>query len=168
MGVALAQSPEWNRELSTGPSSSLPEVLKKPPQGFGFGLHGGVPFGLALSFYKKRSTQQAVVGWNLNKSQLRLTADQLITAWRFESDDLMHFPLNLGAGFWVRKNDEVANDFGQYNIEDSWGFRFPIGLSMNHKKVAIDIYGEVVPSVQVKPYVTMKMMGGVGSRMYFF
>ena len=162
------QNPDWGREFGSGQVTPLPPSLQKPPSGFGLGFHLGVPSGFAFSHKQKRSLQQATIGWNLGKSSLRVTADQVWTFYQHEPEPKLHFPVSFGIGGFVYLNEENKDALIGDTYRDIYGLRFPLVLAVNHDEVAIDGYFELVPRFSIVPSTEMDLIGGVGCRAYFF
>ena len=98
LNLSFAQdNPDWGREFGGGEATALPPSLQKPPSGLGLS-HLGIP--AVLSYKKNRSLQQAAIGWNLTKSSLRVTADQLWTFYQHEPEPKLHFS-SLYWGRWL-------------------------------------------------------------------
>lgn len=162
------QQPDWGRDFGSGQVSSLPPSLQKAPQGFGMGLHIGVPSGFDFAYKKQRSLQQAAIGWNLSKGTLRVTADQLFTFYQHEPEPKLHFPVSFGVGGFAYLNEQSQGVFGGDTYRDIFGLRLPLVLAVNHDSVAIDGYIELVPSFSVFPNTELDLIGGIGCRAYFF
>ena len=169
LNLSFAQdNPDWGREFGGGEATALPPSLQKPPSGFGLGFHLGIPSGFAFSYKKNRSLQQAAIGWNLTKSSLRVTADQLWTFYQHEPEPKLHFPVSIGVGGFAYLNEHSQEAFVVDTYRDIFGLRFPLVLAVNHDEVAIDGYIELVPSFSIFPSTDIDLIGGVGCRAYFF
>ncbi|MEC8276307.1 MAG: hypothetical protein VX026_01245, partial [Myxococcota bacterium] len=158
--------------VGAGPKS-VTVVLRNGPisgsrPGFGLGFHLGVPSGFAFSHKQKRSLKQATIGWNLGKSSLRVTADQVWTFYQHEPEPKLHFPVSFGIGGFVYLNEENKDALIGDTYRDIYGLRFPLVLAVNHDEVAIDGYFELVPRFSIFPSTEMDLIGGVGCRAYFF
>lgn len=73
------------------------------------------------------------------------------------SDRSGNFPLYFGAGARIRFDDD----------DTEFGIRIPVGVSYFTKEHPLELFGEVVPIVDLAPDTDVEINGGVGVRFYF-
>ena len=160
MGTSVAQQPQV-----------LPERLKKPPTGIGFGFFSGTPsgvVGLDFSYRTHLLASQISLGGNWEDRNVRFRLDQLWQFHVFPSTDMVTFPVFLGAGGWLQYNEKGTGVFGNDSFYSRAGLRVPFVMMMHHEELAIDVYGEVAPAINFLSSVSFSLQGGIGSRFYFF
>ena len=163
--LAGAPSTDWMRNDA---GSSLPEVFRHEPQGLGVGIYMGTPTGLAalnLSLRTGRSTQQVYLNWNTQSGAFRLVTDQLLVFYDVPSDEDLRFPLYWGMRGWVTLN-EINNNLGFEGISQTLGVGLPVGISMYNDRIAVDLYFECAPVLQILPSSRLGFQAGIGFRMY--
>jgi len=73
------------------------------------------------------------------------------------SDRSGNFPLYFGAGARIRFEDN----------DTEFGIRIPVGLSYFTREHPLELFGEIVPIVDLAPETEVELNGGVGVRYYF-
>ncbi|MEC7984054.1 MAG: hypothetical protein VX278_02750 [Myxococcota bacterium] len=128
----------------------------------------GSPTGIAAINAALRtgySTQQLYLNWNTQSDQIRLVTDQTWVFYEFPSDENLTFPLYWGMRGWANLN-QVSTGLGLEGISQEMGIGLPLGITMYHKKAAIDLYFEFAPVLQLLPSTLFSFQSGVGFRMY--
>ena len=167
--VAIAQSPDWNRQLPDSKASGLPDFMEGQPQGVGLGFYLGSPLSIAASLYKGKRTTQLLAGMRF-PNNYRFSVDQLYAVQVLRFGEYFSFPLNVGFGSCLYLNEQVSGDFlgGGGTTYNHFGFRLPLNVAFNHSEIAMDVYAEYVPTLKVKPRVSFENYGGIGLRFYPF
>ena len=169
MGIANAQSPDWNKTPADARANGLPEFLEGSAQGFGVGVYMGRPLSIALSYSKETLLTQMLVGMWLPNTY-RLSIDQLYSVYTPRKGEYLSFPISVGVGGFAYLNEYSSGDFftGGGTTYDHYGLRLPVSIALNHKELAFDAYVDIVPAIQFAPRFLFDVYGGVGIRVYPF
>ena len=136
--------------------ASLPATAQ--PKGLGLGVIIGEPTG--ISFKKWVNKNQAVdgaVAWSFgNEDAFHLHLDYLFHNRRLIQIDRNSIPFYYGIG-------------GRFKFGDSntFGIRFPLGLTFFIVEVPIDLFLEVVPVMNLAPETDLDLNAAIGARYYF-
>lgn len=128
------------------------------PKGLGLGVIIGEPTG--ISFKKWVNRWQALDGalaWSLGeKDALHLHADYLFHNRRLIHIDKHSIPFYYGIG-------------GRFRFEDNntFGIRFPLGLTFFLVELPIDLFVEIVPIMNLAPETDLDLNVAIGARYYF-
>lgn len=134
----------------------LPAIAQ--PKGLGLGVIIGEPTG--ISFKKWMNKSQAIDGalaWSFgDKDALHLHADYLFHNRRLLHIDQHSIPFYYGVG-------------GRFRFEDNntFGIRFPLGLTFFLVEVPIDLFVEIVPIMNLAPETDLDLNVAIGARYYF-
>ena len=136
-----------------------PVAAKEKKVGLGFIL--GEPTGLDVKFWL--ANQHALefgVAWSLSgNNEFHIQGDYLFH--KFDVFDLTtgdDFPLFFGIGGRMILVD---------NYKDVFGIRFPVGLTYIFANYPFDIFGEIVPILDVAPDSDFDLEGAIGARFWF-
>ena len=167
---ALAQDPATNNpQTSTPAAAPATEPANAPPAtvsysddygGIGLGVIVGDPTGVTVKgWLSERSAIDAGFGWSFNhRDSPHLYADYLWHLFDVIRVDRGKLPLYFGVGgriLWERDRDNRA------------GIRAPVGIAYLCEGKPIEIFGEVVPILDVSPDTEFELSGGIGIRYYF-
>ena len=147
---------------------SLPNSLKRSPEGFGVGIYMGAPTGLGALNVAHREldiTRQVYLNWNFDSDQLRGVVDQVWEVYRAKLDDGTQFPVYIGGRAWFRFND-ISTTLGLTGFSNSIGVGVPIGALYQHEEVGIEGYLECAPVFQIAPTSEVGIQLGFGLRFY--
>lgn len=126
---------------------------------FGLGIIIGEPTGLSAKLWTGESTAfDAAAAWTLsdNYDALNLHADFLKHNFELIKVDKGQLPFYFGLGAKiVLANDPVI------------GIRVPVGLSYIFADTPLDIFLEIVPTLNLIPSTDFDIDGGIGIRYYF-
>ena len=147
---------------------SMPNSLKRSPEGIGVGIYMGTPTGLGalnLSYREKDITRQAYLNWNLTSEQFRGVVDQVWELKKITLQDGTQFPLYAGGRVWFRFND-ISTTLGLAGFSNSIGVGTPIGALYQHEEVGVEAYLEIAPVFQISPISQFGTQFGFGVRFY--
>jgi hypothetical protein len=133
----------------------------------GLGIIVGEPTGLSFkTWLSGRAALDAAAAWSLDDSELTLHADYLVT-------DFTGFKVRQGRLGWYYglggRFKSVDNDHADDNDdedEDRLGIRFPFGLTYLFQTQPLEVFGEVVPIMDLVPETELEMNLGIGIRYY--
>jgi hypothetical protein len=139
--------------------AGTPASASEKNVGLGFIL--GEPTGVDVKFWL--ANQHALefgAAWSLSgNNELHIQGDYLFHKFDVfdlkSSDDL---PLYFGVGGRMIFRD---------NIDDTFGVRFPVGLTYIFANYPFDIFGEIVPILDVAPDTDFDLEGAIGARFWF-
>jgi hypothetical protein len=141
----------------------LPGSARANSDGLGLGFIAGEPTGVSGKLWMGRSTAlDMAVAWSSSgddNDDLHLQADHVWHDFGLLSVDEGRLPVYYGLGARVRFDDRAG--------DDSFGVRFPVGLAYLFQGNKVDLFGEVVPTLEVTPDTDVDIEGGIGLR-YFF
>jgi len=143
--------------------------------GFGLGIILGEPTGISMKGWVGPTTAiDGAVAWDFwDGSYLHLHGDYL-----FHNMDLIHvakgkLPLYYGPGLRIQS---WTGD-GHWNHHDHWddvdgsgmnlAFRFPVGLDYLPAATPLDVFLEIVPTLELTPATWLEFDGGIGVRYWF-
>lgn len=144
-----------------------------PRDGYGIGVMVGEPTGLSLK--KWVSEDQAIdagIGWSFSEYH----------AFHFHMDYLFHhfdllkdegrrdkLPLYIGIGGRIKlKDHDHHNDrHNDHHDETTFGVRVPLGITYLFADVPVDIFAEIVPTIDFAPDTDFDLGVAVGARYYF-
>lgn len=145
--------------FTISPAGAQPQ--KKPAvlaDNFGIGAVFGEPTGLTAKWWlTKEVAMSATAAWSFaNDSAFQLHVDYLIHKFGLIKVEQGKLPIYLGIGGRVKFADDTKA-----------GIRIPLGVSYLFLKEPLEIFGELVPSMDLVPSTKAVLMGGVGIRYYF-
>jgi hypothetical protein len=128
---------------------------------FGLGFILGEPTGIDAKFWL--ANQHALefgAAWSLSgNNEFHLQGDYLFhkfDVFQLKSQD--ELPLYFGVGARMILVD---------NYDDTFGIRFPVGLTYIFNSYPFDIFGEIVPILDVAPDTDFDLEGAIGARFWF-
>ena len=126
-------------------------------KGFGFGVILGEPTGLSAKLWTSQKTAvDAGAAWALvNGGFIRFHADALVHSYALDVDK-GKLPLYLGVGGKIVLSDNLGI-----------GVRIPFGIAYLFESAPLDIFLELVPTLELLPATGFGFEGGIGVR-YFF
>ena len=131
--------------------------LSAQDSGFGLGIIIGEPTGVSLkTWVSQKHAVDAGIAWSLTNDWFHIHADYLIH--NFELIDVSQGQLPFYFGFGARIG--IGNDF-------TLGARVPVGLSYLFEDAPLDVFAEIVPSLQLINKIQFQMNGGIGIRFWF-
>jgi hypothetical protein len=131
--------------------------LSAQDSGFGLGIIIGEPTGVSLkTWVSQKHAVDAGIAWSLTNDWFHIHVDYLIH--NFELIEVSQGELPFYFGFGAKLG--IGNDFGL-------GARVPVGLSYLFEDAPLDIFVEVVPSLQLINQIQFQMNGGIGIRYWF-
>jgi hypothetical protein len=142
--------------------------------GFGLGLVLGEPTGISAKGWTGPTTAiDGALAWSLwNGSYIHLHADYL-----FHDMDLIHLakgrlPLYYGPG--LRLHSWTGDRYwerGRWYTDDGTrtdlAVRFPVGLDYLPEKAPVDVFLEIVPTLDLVPSSWFEFDGAIGVRYWF-
>jgi hypothetical protein len=153
-------------------SSAL--LTKAQDSGFGLGIMIGAPTGISAKAWVggDRAIGMGLAWGTRHSGYLHLHADYL-----FHNMDLIQvgsgqLPLYYGPGLRLRSwgNDGYWHRGRFYEDGGSHvdlGVRFPVGLAYLFEGAPVDIFLEVVPTLDLVPSTSFEVDGGLGARYWF-
>ncbi len=125
---------------------------------FGIGAVFGEPTGVTAKWWLTREVAMDVTAaWSFaNDSAFQLHVDYLIHQFGLLRVREGRLPVYLGIGGRVKFADDTKV-----------GIRIPVGMSYLFAREPIEIFGELVPTLDLAPSTKAVLMGGVGIRYYF-
>ncbi|MGD8362712.1 MAG: hypothetical protein PVJ04_14890 [Gemmatimonadota bacterium] len=122
--------------------------------GTGLGIVLGEPTGVTARFMRGGNNFQVHGAWSFtDDAALQLSGDYLRSG-RLDTEPMM--PFYFGLGVLVK-----------FASESQVGIRVPVGLNHFFKSDPFEIFGEVVPVLQVIPKTEFDLNAAVGVRYYF-
>lgn len=127
---------------------------------FGLGIIIGEPTGIDGKFML--ANEHAIEGaaaWSLSgNNEFHIQGDYLFHNYELINVESGQLPLFFGVGgriVFLEKVDDVV------------GIRFPVGLSYIFDNAPFDIFGEVVPILDITPDTDFDFEGAIGTRFWF-
>lgn len=132
-------------------------TARSQSSGVGIGLIAGEPTGLSIKVWTGQKTAvDAGAAWALIRGGfIRFHADALVHSFTLQVDK-GELPLYFGIGGKLVLSDNLGA-----------GIRIPLGIAYLFESAPIDIFFEVVPTLELLPATDVGFEGGVGAR-YFF
>lgn len=149
--------------LAADPAEPRFGPLDRPAQGVGVGVLLGYPAGLSVGWRMDSPFWfDAGLGWAWG-AYAHLHADVLYSIVELPLDNIpdTHFPLSAGVGGRLR----IEDGYLPYSMD--FAVRVPINLAMQHDRLPIEVFAELVPGIAVAPRRYFVMEGGLGFRFYF-
>jgi hypothetical protein len=141
------------------PPASAQERVENP-RIFGLGAVVGEPTGVTAKLWVADSAAVDMgIGWSFSgKDSVTLYGDYLFHLFDVFQVPRGKLPLYFGIGGRVRFEDDE---------DDEVGARFPVGVSYFFDNMPVELFGEVVPILDVVPDTNADLNLGVGARYYF-
>ena len=127
----------------------------------GLGFILGEPTGIDVKFWlANEHALEFGAAWSLSgNNEFHLQGDYLFHKYDlFQLKTADELPLFFGVGGRMILVD---------NYDDVFGIRFPVGLAYIFANYPFDIFGEVVPILDVAPDSDFDLEGAVGARFWF-
>ena len=130
---------------------------------WGAGVVAGDPFGLSGKYWvDKTQAIDAAAGWDVTHTEsFELYADYLFHNFEMLSIKERPVALFFGAGPRFTFNDQ------DHDGDTSFGLRLPVGLTYLLPHDPIEMFGEIVPGMDLAPSSQFKLQWGLGVRFYF-
>jgi hypothetical protein len=127
---------------------------------FGIGIIIGEPTGIDAKYYLSRENAiEAAAAWSLESDNtFQIQVDYLFHKYDLIKVEQGELPLYFGFGgrLAIRENED-----------DLIGIRFPVGLDYNFAGAPIDIFGAIVPILELAPSTDFELEGAIGARFFF-
>lgn len=136
-------------------------VAAQNAKNVGIGFILGEPTGIDAKFWLADShALEFAVAWSLSDNEeFHLQGDYLFHKWDvFDITTGDDFPLYFGIGGRVILIDHV---------DDVVGIRFPVGLAYIFADYPFDIFGAIVPILDIAPDTDFDLEGAIGARFWF-
>ena len=144
-----------------GIAATLAQPADAKPRGnFGLGIIVGEPTGIDMEwFLNEESAIQAAVAWSTSSNNaLHIQADYVIHFYEWIKVSKGLLPVYFGIGGRIAFND---------NSDDSFGIRVPVGLDYEFAGGVFDVFGELVPVLELTPDTDFDLEGAIGARFWF-
>ena len=132
----------------------------KPRGDFGLGIIVGEPTGIDMKwFLGDVNAIEGAVAWSFSgDSAVHIQADYLFHfyEWITVSKGLLPVFFGIGGRFAIRENKD-----------DSLGIRVPVGLDYEFAGGVFDVFGELVPVLELTPDTDFELEGAIGARFWF-
>lgn len=127
---------------------------------FGMGIIIGEPTGLDLKYFVSGSNAiEGAVAWSLSgRNNLHLQAEYLYHRYDLIKVEKGRLPLFFGVGGRVEFREHA---------DDLVGIRIPVGLAYEFDNAPFDVFGELVPLLDLAPDTDFDLEGAIGARFYF-
>jgi hypothetical protein len=139
------------------PTTARAEHTKGP---FGLGIIFGEPTGIdGKLFLTPTNAIEGAVAWSLSgNNNLHIQAEYLYHRYDLITVKKGQLPLFFGVGgrFILRENSK-----------DTIGVRIPVGLAYEFEGAPFDVFGEIVPILDLTPDTDFDLEGAIGARFYF-
>ncbi len=132
----------------------------RPAEGnnFGLGIILGDPTGLSFKVWQSNKiAYDAALAWSLGKhNNIHIHVDYLVHNYDIIRVQKGKLPFYFGIGGRLEARDESV-----------LGLRIPLGMNYLFAKVPIDLFLELVPTLNIIPKTGFDLEGGIGARYYF-
>ncbi len=137
---------------------SVQNVYPVQTGNFGLGIILGEPTGISFKSWQSREIAfDAALAWSLGKNgNIHIHVDYLIHNYDIIKLHKAKLPVYFGIGGRLESKDESA-----------LGVRIPLGMSYMFEKAPIDLFFEIVPTLNIIPETIFDLEGGIGVRYYF-
>lgn len=127
---------------------------------FGIGIIIGEPTGVDLKYFVSASNAiEGAFAWSLSGSNnLHLQAEYLYHRYDLIKVEKGRLPLFFGIGGRVEFREHA---------DDLVGIRIPVGLAYEFDNAPFDVFGEIVPLLDLAPDTDFDLEGAIGARFYF-
>lgn len=127
---------------------------------FGLGIIVGEPTGVSAKLFMSQTTAlQGAVAWSVGgEDAFHVQVDYVMHNYGLIPVEEGRLPLYYGIGGRVRIRE---------HHDDNVGVRIPVGLSYEFANAPFDVFGELVPLLDLTPDTDFDIEGGLGVRFYF-
>ncbi|MEO8590527.1 MAG: hypothetical protein ABI432_14215 [Flavobacteriales bacterium] len=147
---------------------------KAQDSGFGAGLLLGDPTGISLKYWLSddRALDGGLAWGTVHSGYFHVHADYLFHNSGLISVSKGKLPLYYGPGLRMRtwSGDEYWHHGSWHDSDGSHvdlGVRFPVGLAYLFEGAPVDIFLEIVPTLDLIPSTAFELDGGIGARYWF-
>ena len=139
---------------------SIPSFASAQTYHWGVGIIVGEPTGVDAKYmFDKKNGLEAAAAWALSgNNEFQLQVDYLYHYYELIKVDKGQLPVFFGVGGRVKFRE---------NADDKIGIRVPIGLSYIFEDERFDVFGEIVPVLELTPDTEFELEGAVGIRFWF-
>lgn len=132
----------------------------KPRGNFGLGIIIGEPTGIdGKLFLSESNAVEGAVAWSLSgDNNIHLQAEYLYHNYTLIPVEKGQLPLYFGVGGRVAIRE---------NRDDLIGIRIPVGLAYEFEGGVFDVFGELVPILELHPDTDFDLEGAIGGRFWF-
>lgn len=132
----------------------------KPRGNVGLGIIVGEPTGIDLKvFLGDVNAIEGAVAWSLSgDNEFHLQVDYLYHFYEWIKVKKGLLPVFLGIGGRIALRD---------NADDLLGIRIPFGLDYEFADGIFDVFGEIVPVLNLTPDTDFDLEGAIGGRFWF-
>jgi hypothetical protein len=144
-----------------GLAATLAQPADAKPRGnFGLGIIVGEPTGIDMKwFLNDENAIEAAVAWSTSgNSAVHIQADYLFHFYEWIKVSKGMLPVFFGIGGRFAFVDEGDN---------SLGIRIPVGLDYEFAGGVVDVFGELVPVLELTPDTDFELEGAIGVRFWF-
>jgi len=130
------------------------------PSTFGLGIVIGEPTGInAKLFLDGNNALDMAAAWSLSgDNDLHLRVDYIFHRYQLIKVDKGKLPFFFGLGGRVEFRE---------NRDDKVGVRVPVGLAYEFANAPFDVFGEIVPVLELTPDTDFEFEGAIGVRFWF-
>ena len=127
---------------------------------FGLGVIVGEPTGVdAKWFLAEGNAIEGALAWSLsNDNNLHIQVDYLYHQYDWIKPTKGRIPVFFGLGGRVEFRE---------NADDLWGLRIPVGIAYEFADAPFDLFGEIVPLLELFPDTDFTLEGAIGARFWF-
>jgi len=127
---------------------------------FGLGVIVGEPTGVdAKWFLAEGNAIEGALAWSLsNNNNLHIQVDYLYHQYDWIKPTKGRIPVFFGLGGRVEFRE---------NADDLWGLRIPVGIAYEFADAPFDLFGEIVPLLELFPDTDFTLEGAIGARFWF-
>lgn len=132
----------------------------KPRGNFGLGIIIGEPTGVdGKLFLSGSNAVEGAVAWSLSgDNNFHIQAEYLYHNYTLIKVEKGQLPLFFGIGGRVALRE---------NRDDLIGIRIPVGLAYEFEGGVFDVFGELVPILELHPDTDFDLEGAIGGRFWF-
>jgi hypothetical protein len=140
-------------------------------EGLGLGIIIGEPTGLSLKkWIDDKQAIDAAAAWSFSENDsFQFHADYLVhnfSLLKYANIKKGRLPLYFGIGGRIKFKDE--NEGKGRNDDDTLvGIRVPLGISYLFAGAPVDLFGEIVPVLDIVPDTEFDLNAAIGARFYF-
>ena len=135
-------------------------VAGQNDQGFGLGIIVGEPTGLSMkAWLGEESALDMGFAWSFSDNgKFQFHLDYVLHRFSIINVDKGQLPLYFGIGGVYRYHE---------NSDNNLGVRVPVGLDYLFDNSPVDIFGEVVPILDLSPSTEFRINAAIGARFFF-
>lgn len=142
--------------LSAG--SALAQPVGAGP--FGLGIIVGEPTGIDAKYHLNRTNAlEFAAAWSVESNNtFQIQGDYLVHTYDLIKVDRGEMPLFFGVGLRMAFREDA---------DELVGVRFPGGLDYMFDGAPLDIFGQIVPILELAPSTEFELEGAIGARFFF-